>query len=218
MRKNMSDGTIAEHIHEGDGTVEGCPGCFTEPEPVIYPGPAESPQTKPGLFERRIIRANMEHDWYALSSLRLGAENWLRANGIVQWHDTARGLDQMARYTNRDEMYLVREGPTAVGCFALTNDADSDFWTGDPDRGDSLYLNKMIAARWVAGTGVGRLITDYSLAEAKARKCVALRLDCWRGNDALRSHFEDLGFTYLRTAVVPNRNDGVLMEQRLDME
>jgi hypothetical protein len=186
-----------------------------EPEPVVYPGPAESPETKPGLFKRQIMRANLERDWYALSALRLAAERWLRDNGITQWTDHARGLDQMMKYTDRDEMYLVREGPTAIGCFALTNRPDLDFWGDDSERDECLYLNKAITAPWAAHTGVGRLITDYTMTETRARKCVAARLDCWRGNEKLRSHFESLGFTYLRTVELRNRNDGILMEQRL---
>jgi GNAT superfamily N-acetyltransferase len=186
----------------------------TEPEPAIYPGPAESPETKPGLFDRRVWRANMEYDWHGLSALRLAAERSLRSRGIQQWTDTARGLDQMAQYTNRDEMYLVREGPTAVGCFVLTDQPDVDFWADDPDRDECLYLHKVIAAPWAKGTGIGQMIVEYSMAEAKARKCQAVRLDCWRGNDKLREHWESLGFTYLRTAEVAGRNSGVLMEQR----
>jgi hypothetical protein len=189
-----------------------------EPEPTVYPGPAESPETPPHLFTRRVWRAKLDYDWYALSTLRLAAERWLRENGITQWTDHARGLDQMMKYTDHDEMYLVREGPTAVGCFALTDKPDLDFWSGDPERGECLYLNKAITAPWAAHTGVGRFIIDYALAEAAARKCVALRLDCWRGNEKLRSHFESLGFTYLRTAEVRSRNDGVLMEQRITVE
>jgi hypothetical protein len=230
MRKMVDDSTAAT---DDDGTVARVKAAddliaLTEdlglyddavaPGPVVYPGPAESPETKLGLFTRQVTRASLERDWYALSALRLAAERWLHESGITQWTDTARGLDQMMKYTDRDEMYLVREGPTAVGCFALTNRPDPDFWSGDAERDECLYLNKAIAAPWAAHTGIGRLITDYTMTEARARKCVAARLDCWRGNEKLRQHFESLGFTYLRTVESRGRNDGILMEQRVAVD
>lgn len=184
-------------------------------EMVTYPGPAESPEIPSNLFTRVIWRAELEKDWYALSALRLAAERDLRERGINQWTDTARGLEQMVFFVNRDEMYLVREGPSAVACFVLTGRPDPDFWADDTERHECLYLHKMIVAPWARDTGLGQFIVDHAMAEADERCCSAVRLDCWKDNEKLKSHFESLGFTYLRTVETPGRNDGVLMERRL---
>jgi hypothetical protein len=185
------------------------------PPPVMYPGPAESPEISLKLFTRQVWRAELEKDWYALSALRLAVERDLRERGIPQWTDTARGLEQMAQYVNRDEMYLVREGPSATGCFALTACPDPDFWSDDPEKDECLYLQKVITAPWAARSGMGRFIVDYATSAADERCCSAVRLNCWEGNGKLREHFESLGFTYLRTATTRNRSSGVLMEKRL---
>jgi len=184
-------------------------------ERVMYPGPAESPRTASHLFTRVVWRADLDKDWYALSALRLAVERRLREIGVHQLGDTARGLEAMAFFVNRDEMYVVREGPTAIGCFALTSLPDHDFWADDPDRHECLYLRQVLVAPWATGTGVGEFIINHVMSEARDRKCSAVRLDTWYANEKLWQHWEGLGFTSLRTADAPGRDTSVLMERRL---
>lgn len=184
-----------------------------ENEPVVYPGPAEAPVITPVNQPWIIHRADIMRDWYALCALRLAAERRLRAMGIPQWTDTARGLDEMSFFTNRDDMYLIRQGPTAIGCFALTSWVDESVWS-DPDRDECLYLNKVMVAPWMSGTGVGHFIVNHAMEQVRDRKCSALRLYSWYENTPLYQHWQNLGFTHVGTITVPNGNSGALMEMK----
>jgi GNAT superfamily N-acetyltransferase len=162
----------------------------------------------PGLAHHRAD----DGDWMALVSLRFGAERRLRELGIQQWNDTARGLERLWDYLWRDEVYVVRDGPSAVGCFSMTNTAERGFWVGDPEIAQFLYLHTVIATPY---RGIGAYIVAQALDEARARQLAGVRLDFWKGNDELRAVWERHGFTYLRTVDVPGRDSGALMERRL---
>jgi GNAT superfamily N-acetyltransferase len=156
-----------------------------------------------------------ESDWMALVALRLAAERRLRQLSSSQWTDTARGLEQMWQYLERDEMYVIRHGPQAAGCFALTDRSDPEFWSGDPERRQFLYLHKVIVTPDMTGAGVGAYIVAQTMSDAEQRGCLGARLRCWTGNDRLRAVWERHGFTYLRTVPVPGSGADVLMERRL---
>lgn len=154
--------------------------------------------------------ADLDRDWAALSALRSVAEIRLRRMGIGT--DVARGLDRMAGYLHRDQMYVMRNGLRTVACHALTPDGDPAFWTAGELAEEALYLDNVIVDPDYAHEGVGSLVTGHAASEAQERSMKFLRLDCQRGNAALRDHWRSLGFTWLRDVTVPGRASGTLME------
>lgn len=164
-----------------------------------------------------VHRVSLDRDWDDLVALRLGAERRIREKGSSQWSDTARGLEQMMHWVNRDEMMIIRRGPRAVGCFALTNDGEPEFWGSDPDRDQSVYLHKAITSPHAAHTGIGELIVSHSIGEARARRAVAVRIEVWKGPNGAGAvrRWEELGFRHVRELDLPGRDVGVLMEIRV---
>lgn len=167
----------------------------------------------------RVRLADPVFDWDALSWLRAAVEMRL-----VQMHqeisevlatDLARGLDRMAGYAGRDQMYLIMRGQVLIACHALTPDGDPAFWTPQELKQEALYLDNAMVHPSQAHHGVGALITRHALEEARDRTMEFVRLDCQRGNPRLRSHWENLGFTHLRDVEVPGRASGTLMEMKV---
>lgn len=159
-------------------------------------------------------------DWDILVKLRRDAEEWLRSRGSQQWCDHARGLDQMSRHLDQDEMYLVCAHPQAiVGCVVLSLNPDRDFWP-DATYGEWLYLSKAITARWAVHSGVGEFMTAEALSEARERGCQGVRLDVWRGPDGAgaRRRWEQLGFSPVGECIVPGRWSGARYEQHVPAE
>lgn len=157
--------------------------------------------------------ATLDRDWGALSALRSIAETRLRKLGLDT--DVARGLDRMAGYVDRDQMYVTRKGIFAISCHALTPDGDEAFWTAEERAQEALYLDNVIVDPAYAHEGIGRLVTAHAASEAASRMMNFLRLDCQRGNKALRAHWETLGFTWRRDVTVPGRASGTLMEMTI---
>jgi GNAT superfamily N-acetyltransferase len=159
--------------------------------------------------------AEMMSDWEALSWLRAGVESRLAQLEQAQTTDLARGLDRMAVYLNRDQLYVTTEAGKIVACHALTPDGDPAFWTRGELGQEALYLDNAMVRPDYTGRGIGRLIAAHAVSEGTARLMARLRLDCQRGNDRLRSHWEKLGFSWVRDEQVPGRASGTLMEMEL---
>jgi len=169
--------------------------------------------------EYRVRLADPVFDWDALSWLRAAVEARLvdmhERAGEVLPTDLARGLDRMAGYAGRDQMYLVLHGQNLIACHALTPDGDPVFWTPGELRQEALYLDNAMVHPTKAHMGLGALITRHALEEARERRMDFVRLDCQRSNPRLRSHWENLGFTHLRDVEVPGRASGTLMEAKV---
>jgi GNAT superfamily N-acetyltransferase len=163
-----------------------------------------------------IRRAELHADWGELSRLREFVEADMRRAGRDT--DLARSLDRMARYVEGDRMYVIAPAMSVsrlfVACWALTDEADKEFWTPEEQQEDALYLDSAMVHPSYSHRGVGRMIAGYSQMEAFDRGMTALRLDCQRDPD-LRFHWEALGFTWLRDVTVPGRTSGTLMEMKL---
>jgi GNAT superfamily N-acetyltransferase len=160
--------------------------------------------------------AELVWDWDELSRLRTGVEARLRQMQGTEPTDMARGLDRMAGYVQRDQMYVITEGRQIIACHALTPDGDTAFWDARELGEEALYLDNAMVRPDYMGRGLGGVITGHAAAEARSRTMDALRLDCQRGNERLRAHWELLGFTWLRDEDVPGRSSGTLMEMKIE--
>jgi GNAT superfamily N-acetyltransferase len=163
--------------------------------------------------------AVLEAHWLGLTRLRIAVGKQLQQMeqeaGTELTADLARSLDRMARYTESDQMYVVSEGAFLAACYALTPDGDRAFWTPAERRQEALYLDSVMVHPFYARHGLGGFITRRARQDAADRTMNFLRLDCQRGNAALRAHWEKLGFTWLRDVTVPGRASGTLMETEI---
>jgi ribosomal protein S18 acetylase RimI-like enzyme len=153
-------------------------------------------------------------DWDDLVNLRLSVQRRLRELGVGQWQDTAAGLAQLARYFDHGEVRMVvAPDGTLAGAFVLTRRWERALWSDDDDRGQFLYLHKVMTAPVFRGNGLGRQVVRLAMTTAGNAGLAGVRLNCYHDNPELRALWEARGFTYLRT--VPGVTSGTLMEQRV---
>jgi GNAT superfamily N-acetyltransferase len=60
-----------------------------------------------------------------------------------------------------------------------------------------MYLCALAVARFAAGQGLGARIVEACARAARERGKSLLRLDCWDGNEFLKSFYRRLGFRML---------------------
>jgi GNAT superfamily N-acetyltransferase len=164
-----------------------------------------------------VLRHAIINDWPTIMGLRIDAETRLKEMGLRQWYDRARGFDEMSEYLDHDEMYLILgPGRAIVGCVALTQRYDPEFWQ-DEDASKWLYLHKAITASWAKHCGVGAFMVSAALNEAELRGCKGVRLDVWRDTDgegAVR-RWKSLGFTQVGRVEPETSDSGILMAYSL---
>jgi GNAT superfamily N-acetyltransferase len=62
---------------------------------------------------------------------------------------------------------------------------------------DCLYLSSLAVARFAAGQGLGTRIIGACDEAARKRDKSLIRLDCWDGNEFLKSYYQGEGFRML---------------------
>ncbi|MEW9530773.1 GNAT family N-acetyltransferase [Microbispora sp. NPDC049125] len=167
---------------------------------------------------RYTIRPATLSDLPALYTLRTEAEQWLAKAGVTQWtpewHDRARQLIRK-NVEDGESWVICDDGQIASTCRIAG--PDLDFWNDADHLDDADHLYKLIVARSHAGTGLGDAIIDWACDRAQARGRTWLRIDIWRTNNGLRRYYEKRGFRYVRTAIVPGRNSGLLLQRPVEL-
>ena len=128
------------------------------------------------------------------------AGEWLWNKGVKQW---APGTHQKSRGKKK---HLVENGclilayqqeELAGGCIL------SEVDPGWPRLSNEvLYLSALAVARFAAGKGLGTQIINACAETTRKRGKSLIRLDCWDGNDFLKSYYQREGFKMLEAIEV----------------
>ena len=125
---------------------------------------------------------------------------WLWKKGIKQW---APGTFQKNRARLEDFIengYLIlayQTGELAGGCILS---AVNPGWPKSSD--EAMYLTSLVVARFAAGQGLGTRIISACAEATRKRGKRFIRLDCWDGNDFLKSYYQQEGFKMLEALAV----------------
>lgn len=160
-----------------------------------------------------VIRPAADADLPAIISLRREAETWLAQAGIEQW--TAKWQDvadqKAARNIRQHRTWAVLDQHDDIAATVTLGGPDEDLW--HPQDGPALYLYKLIVTRRHGSKGLGALIVDWACDKAASWEYPWLRLDAWPANPALLGYYRAHGFADVRTACVPGRDTGALMQR-----
>ncbi|HAX72330.1 MAG TPA: hypothetical protein DCY20_02265 [Firmicutes bacterium] len=117
----------------------------------------------------------------------------LNKKGIMQWTE---GFDEieMLRDINLGRTFIARKDGCLIATFSLkTKQLDPIQQTL---RSPFLYLYKLALQPSQQRKGYGKQLIDYAATLAKDNE-FELYLDCWSGNEKLKSFYRSVGFTDL---------------------
>jgi ribosomal protein S18 acetylase RimI-like enzyme len=120
---------------------------------------------------------------------------WLWKKGVKQWASgTFQGdRDRLRHLVEKGCLLLAYQGQRLAGGCILT-EVDPGWPT---PSAEAMYLCSLAVARFAAGQGLGDRIVDGCLRAACKRGKSLIRLDCWDGNEFLKSFYRRLGFRML---------------------
>ena len=121
------------------------------------------------------------------------AATWLWARGVHQWRPgehRAASARLLARLENGCLILAEQDGLLAGGC--LLSEAAPACWPDTPD--EALYFSGLVVARRAAGRDLGGRILDEAMQAVERRSKTCLRLDCWDGNEFLKTYYREQGF------------------------
>jgi GNAT superfamily N-acetyltransferase len=146
------------------------------------------------------IRRATEADLPLVSSVLNEAAAWLAARNAAIWHPDELAAAMLAPDVHAGFYYLALQSGEALqaaeaaGVMRLTSE-DPLFWP-EAAAGEALYVHRLAVRRTFAGATVSQTLLRFAAAEAKRRRCPALRLDCIASRPKLRALYERFGFRF----------------------
>ena len=128
----------------------------------------------------------------AIHALRRSLEDWMAANGTVQWPQGSLPRERIAAQVDAGEWHVVRDGAGLVATVRLLW-SDPDFW-GDDDT-PAVYVHGLMVDRGHTGEGLGTALLDWAAERGRAAGAGLFRLDCRTTNPVIRAYYEAYGFT-----------------------
>ncbi|MET0788396.1 MAG: GNAT family N-acetyltransferase [Cellulomonas sp.] len=128
----------------------------------------------------------------AIHALRRSLEDWMAANGMVQWPAGSLPRERIAAQVDAGEWHVVRDDDGLVGTVRLLW-SDPDFWGDDDDP--AVYVHGLMVDRRHTGAGIGTALLDWAAARGRDAGVALFRLDCRTTNPVLRTYYEAYGFT-----------------------
>jgi ribosomal protein S18 acetylase RimI-like enzyme len=90
--------------------------------------------------------------------------------------------------------YIVKNDNKIMAVFSL-KDMSNNQWTNDTSN-NQMYLYRIAVDPIYQGNNVGHFICDWVQNYSKQNKR-NIYLDCWAGNEKLRSFYKDAGFLFV---------------------
>ena len=114
---------------------------------------------------------------------------WLWDKGIKQWKPGyfVENRSELERLVENGRLILTYQADKLAGGCILTATENG------------MYLSALAVARFAAGQDVGDQIIDHCIQVTRTSGKKYLRLDCWDGNDFLKSYYRQAGFTMRET-------------------
>ena len=126
-----------------------------------------------------------------IHALRRSLEDWMAANGTVQWPQGSLPRERIATQVDAGEWHVVRDNLGLVATVRLLW-TDPDFW-GDDDT-PAVYVHGLMVDRRATGHGLGTALLDWAAARGRDAGVDLFRLDCRTTNPVIRAYYERYGF------------------------
>lgn len=121
--------------------------------------------------------------------------NWFIKNNIKQWeidyYPNKYNNDYFEEQIKINKLYVARLNNKVVGAMLLKK-TDSQYWENNDN---AFYIHHLVTSDNCKG--LGKILLDYAVDEAKKENKDYLRLDCWKANIKLNKYYEQNGFTYI---------------------
>ena len=127
-----------------------------------------------------------------IHALRRSLEDWMAAQGTVQWPPGSLSRERIAAQVDAGEWHVVMDDELGMVGTARLLWTDPDFW-GEDDT-PAVYVHGLMVDRRAAGHGIGTALLDWAAVRGRDAGVGLFRLDCRTTNPVLRAYYERYGF------------------------
>ena len=152
-----------------------------------------------GLGDLVVTRATVDQASLVLA-LRDDLARWMLERGIEQWRPGDLPLEWVGHCVTEGWVYLVSDGEELVGSVTIVWQ-DPLVW--GERRESAGYVHMLMVNRGFAGRGIGRAVLEWAEGFILESGRDLARLDCARGNRALRGYYERAGYELVGSKCFP---------------
>lgn len=138
------------------------------------------------------IRSATQDDLLEVSNILNKTAKDLHNKGINQWGHPW-DEKEIRQQLQSKFLYILSKNEKGVGTFGIRELHSLSDCVIEPG---SKYLFQIAILPEYQRMGYGKMITDWACTYAKERK-IPLYLDCWAGNDKLKTFYKDNRFRYM---------------------
>lgn len=122
----------------------------------------------------------------------------LHQKGIQQWTDEWQITD-IRSYVLNNEVYIMKKdyGKIIAICCLKRENHFTDAFINAINNEDALYLTKLAILPEFQKKGIGAVMVNMIIDQARARFHKNIVLDCYQGNEKLKTFYKNLGFTFV---------------------
>jgi len=132
--------------------------------------------------------------------LRDDLARWMLEHGIEQWRPGDLPLEWIQECVSQGWVYVVSRGEELVGSVTIVWE-DPLVWGERHEPAG--YIHMLMVNRAFAGRGFGRALLDWTERFILDSERDLARLDCTRGNRALRRYYERGGYELVEYKAFP---------------
>lgn len=142
-------------------------------------------------MNKQIIAADMK-DMQAICDLFEQAIAFIQQHNYIGWSVYDRATIQAD--IEKKQLYKIISGNDLLGIFTVYT-ADPLIW-GDKEKGDAVYLHRIVLNQAFRGEKLFRSILDWTRNYAGYYQLRYIRMDTWAANEKLINYYKTYGFRF----------------------
>lgn len=111
--------------------------------------------------------------------------------------------------------YKVTDGHRILCIFSVCY-SDKVIW-GELDRGDAVYLHRVVVNPNFKGEKQFEKIVDWTIAHAREKKLTYIRMDTWADNPNIIKYYKSFGFKVVGTSTTPDSEELPIQARNLSL-
>jgi ribosomal protein S18 acetylase RimI-like enzyme len=116
-----------------------------------------------------------------------------KAGGYPSWENYDKNI--LIQESEKGNQYKVTFGKEIGIVFSVVY-SDKILW-GEQDKGDAIYLHRIVVNPEFKGRKLFGLILNWSIAHAKQKGLQFVRMDTWANNLVIMDYYKSFGFRFM---------------------
>jgi len=153
------------------------------------------------------------HDLKIILTLFERAIRYQKENNYIGWPDMDRKFIEADITKGLLFKVLTEDRLLGIFCVCYT---DQLIWR-EKEKGDAIYLHRIVLNREYAGTKVFRTVFDWAIDYAKRTGLKYVRMDTWAENAKLIDYYKSYGFRFVENYKTEDTRDLPVQHRNLNV-